>query len=991
MARYDASFLELTFASKERVLFPRRFAIHEGLSTLFEVNVMALSKDYGLDLEKYVGQNIGFRIMSGVAFLSSPGRHWTGVCSLMEQVRPEATGESTYFIRVVPRLWLLTQRRGHRVFQRATLPEIVQKVLEEWKIKPQLELRKSYLKHDYVVQYGETDYDFICRLLEWAGISYYFKFDAEKETELALSDEPHQGPEREAGSIRYTENPNQPAEKEFVARVRVAQSVTPGDFKIRDFDFRRRPDFKLFGDAVPTGAPENFYQGYHYLPGSSLRIDPPDGTKDSTPVADDRGKVRASPDAIKQTAQISLEAARRKRRKVVFTTNCLDLTPGVVVAMRAHPRSDLSASKKLLLTNFSLDGHVVGEWTFVAEAVFADQPFRPAMSTPKPRIRGLQSAVVVGPKGEEIYTDEFGRVRVQFHWDREGKYDDESSCWMRVSQAWAGAGFGHVVLPRVGQEVLVGFLDGDPDQPLVVGRAYNKTNPVPYKLPDHKTRSGWRSRSSPKRDGFNEIMFEDKKGEELFYVQAELDLQKLTKREEVERTFESRSLIVGKNRAEVIRTVDATMVGEKLTLQMIKPPSKSDLKILEQREPKVSPRPTKIEMKDKQLLLTTGRATVSFEDKNLIFEAEKNITIHAEGGDVVLEGSRALINTVTPPAALSGKDIVDPDLVFFSPPPTKKPGLLSRMKTALVGALKVGAKVAVTLKTWKFKLAEYALRAVIPVINDRFLKPKIDQKPLDGQFVGKDCKPSPKKPGEGVVPKKCAAAGKKPAKKIYYVNGINTDLLTDGSKDPNNPYEGSGFCGNMHAIADADCAEVIGVYNATEGMGRDLTECLDNIGRAGKTPAAKTLSEEMMRNLTKEPPEKMTLFAHSQGGLVTQEALIDTKAQLVASGMTEAQAEQRMSNLDIKSFGTALMGWPQGPQYERFTNLKDPVPYAIAVGQGALYPVETVSDTSTPGTHVYADKNWLFDAHSMDGSYMVKYAEMQDQKAKETGQPRCDC
>jgi type VI secretion system secreted protein VgrG len=165
-------------------------------------------------------------------------------------------------------------------------------------------------------------------------------------------------------------------------------------------------------------------------------------------------------------------------------------------------------------------------------AVFAEIPYRPPLLTPRPVIDGFQSAMVVGPKGQEIHTDEFGRVRVQFHWDREGKSDENSSCWIRVSQGWGGAGWGMHILPRIGQEVLVNFLEGDPDQPVVLGRAYNSIEPVPYRLPENKTISTWKSDSTLGSNGFNEIKFEDKAGEEYFYVQAERNLRKLVKNDE---------------------------------------------------------------------------------------------------------------------------------------------------------------------------------------------------------------------------------------------------------------------------------------------------------------------------------------------------------------------------------------------------------------------------------------------------------------------------
>ncbi len=215
-----------------------------------------------------------------------------------------------------------------------------------------------------------------------------------------------------------------------------------------------------------------------------------------------------------------------------------------------------------------------------ANAVFADDkaPYKPPMKTAKPKVMGVQSATVVGPPGQEIHVDEFGRVRAQFPWDREGKHDDFSSCWIRVSQGWAGTGFGMVLLPRIGQEVLVGFLEGDPDQPIIVGRVFNAVENVPYILPEHKTRSTWKSESSPGGGGFNEIMFEDLKGQELVWEQAEKNRRKLVKndetitvsgnrrkyvvKDELETTGQNRTEVTGKDRTEITGGNRTTIINK---------------------------------------------------------------------------------------------------------------------------------------------------------------------------------------------------------------------------------------------------------------------------------------------------------------------------------------------------------------------------------------------------------------------------------------------
>ena len=253
----------------------------------------------------------------------------------------------------------------------------------------------------------------------------------------------------------------------------------------------------------------------------------------------------------------------------------------------------------------------------------ADTPYRPAQTTPRPRVGGVQSALVVGPRGEEIHTDEFGRVRVQFHWDREGKLDERSSCWVRVSQGWAGTGFGMMVIPRVGQEVTVGFFEGDPDQPVIIGRVYNAVNRVPYKLPDNKTKSGWRTRSTPasaadaSSPAYNELMFEDKKDAELVSLRAQRDLHKLVKANESERTGTDRTVSVGKSRTATVGAVDSTLVGTRHV---------------------VTVGGTSLEMTDKRLVATTGEATITWSGPDLSLEAKGNITIVAHEGDVIIKG-----------------------------------------------------------------------------------------------------------------------------------------------------------------------------------------------------------------------------------------------------------------------------------------------------------------------------------------------------------------
>jgi type VI secretion system secreted protein VgrG len=554
--------------------------VNEAISSLFTVSIWARSESPTLDLEAIVGQPASFRVVSGFMFAQrGGGRLWTGVVASIEQVQavqPQVGARelSTYFLRIVPDLWLLTQRRNYRIFQHLPIPDIVGKILGEWGIEPVWKIdRSKYPKLEYKAQYGESDFAFISRLLEEAGIAYTFPDDDEAGSKLTLGDKLEGEAPRPGGALPFVDNPNKESEQEFVSHVRLVHEVRPGAHVIRDYDFRN-PGFPLFGEAPKAQSPEDRYEQYHYGPGHFLVET---GKGGGTPVADDKGTARYDQPFGKGRAERMLMGERMGRRAVSFDTNTIDLWPGQIFSIDRHPHPELTEETQLLVTDFSLEGTPEGEWSMAGHAVFTDMPYRPQQRTSKPRAQGVQSATVVGPPGQEIHVDEFGRVRVQFPWDREGKLDDFSSCWIRVNQGWAGTGYGMIVIPRVGQEVLVGFLEGDPEQPIIVGRVFNARQQVPYKLPDHKTRSTWKSDSSPGSNGFNEIMFEDLKGKELVYVQAQKNLRKLVKndetitvnhdrqklvlRNELETTGANRTEVTGVNRTEITGANRLTVVG----------------------------------------------------------------------------------------------------------------------------------------------------------------------------------------------------------------------------------------------------------------------------------------------------------------------------------------------------------------------------------------------------------------------------------------------
>ncbi|MBK9265169.1 MAG: type VI secretion system tip protein VgrG [Polyangiaceae bacterium] len=655
---------DLAFQSGEQSLTVREFVVRDAISTLFDISVHACSPNEDLDLEAIVGRPVAFRIGG----TSENARRWTGIVLRMKQIGAEEKGLSTYHLSIVPNLWLLSQRRNHRIFQHQSVVEIVGTILSEWGLEPVWRVdRERLAKLEIRVQYGESDLAFVCRLLEEAGISFVMADGGEKGSVPMFVDAPGSAEPRRAYPIVYL--PAAPAsfDRAYVTNVEISREVRPGKIMLGDTDFRRKSDVRLFGEASSAGL-EGRYEQFHYEPGGFVVAD---GRLSDTPIADQRGVVRTDEKVGKLRAEQRLASARAGRVAMNFHTNVADLSPGTVFSIDRHPRSDLAKTRRLLVIEMSITGTQDRSFSAMGVALFADEPFAPQRKTPKPRIEGVQSAIVVGPRAgataDEIHTDEFGRVRVQFPWDREGTFDERSSCWMRVSQGWAGGGFGIMALPRVGQEVLVGFFEGDPDQPIVVGRVYNNTTRVPYKLPEHKTKSTWKSDSTPGSGGFNEIMFDDARGAELVYVQAERNLDKLVKVDESvtigrmrsKRVGASETIAIGANRTTTIGAVDATWVGDRHAVTMRQTRGGATL-------------PTGTEMVDGRISVTTGEATITLEGPNITFDAAARILMKA-GADIALAaGSHVTVDATVNMTLKSGAKLVvqadDGDVVIQGGP-----------------------------------------------------------------------------------------------------------------------------------------------------------------------------------------------------------------------------------------------------------------------------------------------------------------------------------
>jgi type VI secretion system secreted protein VgrG len=613
----QASNLEVTVSTGD-VLDVRHFSVRERMSTLFEVQLEVLSRNPDIDFAQVLGGPASF--MMNRENLAGSQRGWSGICNHIEQVgnEDEETGLSTYQLTIVPTVWFLTQRRNHRMFQLKSEPDIVLQMLAEWGIEPEVRVDLgAYKDRKYRVQYAESDFDFINRMLEDAGITYHFEW-VEGQSKLVLSDAPTDNAPRPS-NLPYVNSVDDPLRPEYVTEVQIMRLTRPGRYTQRDIDYRRPASFPLLASATGEHPVEQNLERFHYTPGAFLFRSSGGGS----PTADDRGSHRTDLQEAEKQALKRLHAKQGSARSVVFVSGAFDLRPGVVFSIEGHRKSELASSNKLLVIAGVYEGGSHEAWTLRYEARFADLPFRPALRTPKPKVMGIESATVVGPAGEEIHTDEFGRVRVHFHWDRESSMNEESSCWIPVSQPWAGTGYGGVNIPRIGQEVIVDFLGGDPDRPVVVGRVFTDMQKAPYGLPGNKTKSGFRSNSSPSNGGFSELMFEDAAGSELVRFQAERDYSGLVKNDSGHVIGNNSTSHVGANETHSVVTDQTIKVGR-------------DRKIRVQRD--------QAHVVDRSIIQQAVQGTTTSLSKEAIYhKSEQAIILSVGTSAIILEPSQITI------------------------------------------------------------------------------------------------------------------------------------------------------------------------------------------------------------------------------------------------------------------------------------------------------------------------------------------------------------
>ncbi len=454
----------------EDVLLIKKISGKEQLGRPFEYQLELASHDHSINAEDIIGQNVTVRF----ELSNDKTRYFNGFVSRFIHI-PSSEKFAQYQATVVPWLWFLTRTADCRIFQKKTVPAIIKKIFKDRGFTDiEDTLNGEYREWEYCVQYRETDFNFVSRLMEQEGIYYFFKHEDGKHL-LVLADS-SSAHEAYPG---YEELEYHPADKgtspeECVSKWIIETSLQPGSFALKDFDFKKSQSDLLTRSKAKCKYDSSKFEIYDY-PG--IYTETGDGDK---------------------YAKKRIEELHAQYEVITVESDSRGICTGSTFQLVSHTREDqnreyliTSTKYKLVSPEFYSDGPGSNENICSCEftAIDKNQPFRSPRITPKPSIPGPQTAMVVGPSGDEIYTDEHSRVKVKFHWDRYSKPDENSSCWIRVAQVWAGKRWGAMYIPRIGQEVIIEFLEGDPDQPIITGRVYNDQTKPPYDLPANKTMS----------------------------------------------------------------------------------------------------------------------------------------------------------------------------------------------------------------------------------------------------------------------------------------------------------------------------------------------------------------------------------------------------------------------------------------------------------------------------------------------------------------------
>lgn len=513
-----------TVLNAEQLKF-RAMRGQEGLSQLFEFGVDMVSPSFNLDLKKLLGTSLTLELQDEGA-----SRFLNGTVVRFELVgRANETGRHyVYRALVQPWLWYLTRTTDCRIFQNKSVPDVLDEVLGKYGFEYEKRLSGSYRPWEYCVQYQESDFAFVCRLMEHEGIAYHFEHRSGSHLLVLADDIGGYSTLPGHASIAYRPRDRVVnAMEPCIDQWRISEQITSGRVMLDDFDFRKSRASLQSVQQDPKGHDHSSYEVYEWLGGYS---------------ENDQGD---------SYAKIRLQELQCAHELATGHTNVAGMAPGYLFQMTHCPREADNREYLVTQTRYDLQepeyatgGTAESVCEFDFTVLPSSVPYRPARKTPKPRTSGPQTATVVGP--EEIWTDRFGRVKLQFRWDRYGQSDENSSCWVRVSSNWAGANYGTMHMPRVGQEVIVDFIGGEPDRPIITGRVYNNDQMPPWELPANATASGILTRSSTggAANQANMLRFEDRSGAEQILLHAERNLDVEVEADETHTTGGTRTTLV---------------------------------------------------------------------------------------------------------------------------------------------------------------------------------------------------------------------------------------------------------------------------------------------------------------------------------------------------------------------------------------------------------------------------------------------------------------
>lgn len=502
----------------------------EALSSAFEITVQLLSTDARIERKALLGQPMTVSIPTQNLMAT---RYLNGKITKVSVSSTELSGTryAVYSLVMEPDLWPLKRDRNLRIFQSQTVTQIIKTLLSEYNVTVEDKLTGNYRVWEYCVQYQESSFNFISRLMELEGIYYYFRHEADKHTMVLMDSAQQHQPFSGYETIPYHVTPSGGStSEEGISLWSLEDQVTPGLYSIDDYDFRK-PNAWMFQARQNPASPSPGQIDVYDWPGHFIDHD--------------HGEFYA---------KIRQEVWQAQHQQVTASGTALGLAPGNTFTLLNAPFFSDNGEYLTIKAVYDFEensyassnsGSTIHKVDIVV--IPSDVTFRPQPTAEWPRTHGPQTAKVVGPKGESIWTDKYGRIKVKFHWDRLAKGDDTSSCWVRVSSAWAGQGFGGVQIPRVNDEVVIDFINGDPDRPIVTGRVYNEASMPPWALPAAATQMGFLSRSkdgSP--DNANALRFEDKAGEEQVWIQAQKNMDTHVKADETQTVGGNQTISVEK-------------------------------------------------------------------------------------------------------------------------------------------------------------------------------------------------------------------------------------------------------------------------------------------------------------------------------------------------------------------------------------------------------------------------------------------------------------